>query len=583
MTSITITETISTQDQGETLQLMLRRKQRQQYWKPHETFDDAGLVVDNTGPGGGFHITDPQTRREFTTIKKLGEGGSGVVYSAVAGILTPAQLSAFKASRSRAQYILKAMKRSQGETLPELLQRTRREYDIGRILFNLAPAGEQSPCETIAVCGETIFIAQGNTDVIGVSPYTGAIDLFTFIYEHFYDTFDADPKQYHIEVLKMVNMLCNIIDQLNRVGLFHMDVKPENIIVSFTDGTNTRVPNVLNLRMIDFGLSCFMLYDGDTGPNRRYVDVLRDVGLIDLLGRSSCAGPVVHGERRFMYKFNQQITDPRAGVPYEDESYEAQYMFSRQEAEENFPKFEQFATTLVFLRMLDRIQESNDRKPAFTILNNYTPMARKTRRTIPGLINWFSQMTSGPLEDRPSLHQVALYARALIGQINQNYPLPDVPLITPLHNEVVALFTRINAMDDLRRVCGPRSQQLATQYNLDTVLVFLPPAALLNAALSAQGLSERNKKDIVLYHCVYVTQDVAKNIRTCSENQDEMTLYTLMQNAILNFNCEQIVPPRRENFVLYETEITGYLEFVQPEGFESPLCIYRIGRVLRVN
>jgi hypothetical protein len=105
----------------------------------------------------------------------------------------------------------------------------------------------------------------------------------------------------------------------------------------------------------------------------------------------------------------------------------------------------------------------------------------------------------------------------------------------------------------------------------------------MDTALSAQGLSERNKKDIVLYHCVHVTPNMAKNIRVCSEDQDEISLFTLVQNAILHLNCEQLIPPRLQNFVVHETEIVGYLEFVQPEGFESPLCIYRIGRVLRVN
>lgn len=584
MITTTITQAKTKKEKPETLRMTLRLADN--FWKKHESFENIGIVGENQGPGDGIYFRDATTNTTYTTIKKLGEGGNGIAYTAVAGELTAQQLAVFKADdNARAQFVLKVFKNPRNRKLPDLMERVRHEYDVGKILFRLAPPGELSPCQSIAVCGDRVFIDDiMGISVIGVSEYGGATDLFDFITKKLYPTFSAaNAKQYDIEVLRMVDMLVSIFDQLNRIGLFHMDIKSENIVASWEVNSNSPVPHLTGLRIIDFGLSCFMLYENDTGPKRIYADIIRGIpGLSDLLSRTQCKNVSEQGEPLFVYTYNYGNTDPSAN------SSGTEYVWSKDEAEENFPKFEAYSVVLIILQTLDRAQFV-EHKPAFTILNGDVAVVRNTRRSIPALMSALVDLTNQHLEDRPPLHSLGLLARMLINQINISYPLANPPpLQTPSTARVIQLFTRFNLLDTLRRICGQRPPPSADP-NMDTVIVYLPSQESLNIALSRPNLSNQDKRNALLYHCVHVTPDQARLIYEQNEAKGEIEVQTLFGNAHLTLNFEELVPPVKPNFTVYEIETVGVggaagiPEFVQPPGFECPLTVYRIDRVLSVN
>jgi hypothetical protein len=198
-------------------------------------------------------------------------------------------------------------------------------------------------------------------------------------------------------------------------------------------------------------------------------------------------------------------------------------------------------------------------------------------------------LTNQHLENRPPLHSLGLLARMLINQINISYPLANPPpLQTPSTARVIQLFTRFNLLDTLRRICGPRPPPSADP-NMDTVIVYLPSQESLNIALSRPNLSNQDKRNALLYHCVHVTPDQARLIYEQNEAKGEIEVQTLFGNARLTLNFEEFVPPVKPNFTVYEIETVGVggaagiPEFVQPPGFECPLTVYRIDRVLSVN
>lgn len=58
-------------------------------------------------------------------------------------------------------------------------------------------------------------------------------------------------------VLRMASDLCHMFHKLNSYGIFHGDIKPENIFVEHDEADSPRpIPASLKLYAIDFGLSC---------------------------------------------------------------------------------------------------------------------------------------------------------------------------------------------------------------------------------------------------------------------------------------------------------------------------------------
>lgn len=237
-------------------------------------FEQTTLAGDNEG-----------NPRYYLTLRELGAGGSGAVYSAVEvsggekfvisellakkrGDMSSEdkrQVSRFLARKST--HVLKVVEAEEGmeaeEELSYIRHVARREIRINDAM-KVFDATQRRPliCKTAAECMVVSFLTtlprSTRKAMILLFPFTSDTSLAYYLDNTHHP---EDSKRRNVESRRkwlytctcISLMLIELVRAVHALGLVHHDIKPDNILVLFDADKN-----VESLRFIDFGLSCFV-------------------------------------------------------------------------------------------------------------------------------------------------------------------------------------------------------------------------------------------------------------------------------------------------------------------------------------
>jgi serine/threonine protein kinase len=333
------------------------------HWKPHDTLH-AGV---HFNPGHKFvDRTYPNEVIEYVVEEEL---------SAVSGS-EGLSLIAINSTTQRKEF-LKLRKRIHGETFEQTLKRANHEFNMSRLLKRIVADPEQrrgpSMCADDAVCAKSIFIDDVDGYIITVFPYKENFsDLFTFLRTHFYKTWNNTPNNkeaeeeraiYQLEILHLCKWLFGVIHRLNSLGVYHGDIKSENILVQWNYAENIPVPQVTSMRLIDFGMAC------GTGLDPLLLNLLNleiaskkiDRDFLDSIACYSVAGE----PRKYFYSGGRLYRDPKAGdANGTTPPTRSKYLFTAEQLKVKFPRFEAYACSLAGEEIGGGKDETEDRMPA---------------------------------------------------------------------------------------------------------------------------------------------------------------------------------------------------------------------------
>src|SRR3989338_8822398 len=152
--------------------------------------------------------------KEYHIIKNLGEGGMGVV--SLVQHKTTGKLFAMKQFKENSDPLL-----------------TKHEYDVAKYLKTLVV---HSPFIVEPI---TVFREKGSRYII-MEYLPDSLDLVDYINEH-YDHLTR------VDQLELLFQIASGVEFLHSHGLVHLDLKPENVIISHG-----------SVKLIDFGFSCLI-------------------------------------------------------------------------------------------------------------------------------------------------------------------------------------------------------------------------------------------------------------------------------------------------------------------------------------
>lgn len=366
------------------------------HWRRHD--DDDGSEF-QFAEHSGEQFSNAAERKVYSTVRRLGKGSGGTAFAAVVGKFTREQTA-----RMPPTHVLKIYERKRGETLEQLGERARYEYDISRFLESAGRVRHDGLCGRDVVCASEFFVDADAKAGVLVFPFENAIDLQTFMQRELYNSYDPrHAKAYKEQVLEIANLLFTAVHRMNAVGMYHRDIKPENIIVSFGYPADVEdvVPRVRSLKFIDFELSCALVEPALLLALERRAARKKQPLRLDAL---SCALPGSGGER-FVYFCDQSFRDPLSGVGEPSQPQEARFQFTREQARERWRFFEMFSCAIVVQLLADPDQNRivmAGGSGGGGGNKSVVPAVVETERMPEGLVSMLKEMT-GPLEKRRSL------------------------------------------------------------------------------------------------------------------------------------------------------------------------------------
>ena len=409
---------------------------------PMHAAHDPLLCVECVG-----RVRDTRRGRLYSLKEQLGGGKFGTVYSAVE-------------SRTRRCVVLKEFVRAVHRQHSHRLENesafrdvVEREYFINK--FAQYAMRGSSDCERI-VRTDSFFFEYGevslansssNIRMIDREQYeaqrmrgficyderSGSMTLNKFCSDVLYKL--TDVRLYRVVALAVAELLCHAVSAINDRGIYHRDLKPDNILLRRFNGEPldlTIADDVcqLELRLIDFGVA--------TVPSYKRT---REFCVHNAINPSLLADPYFTTERRrvFPYVTNPFCQDPRscntaaaADDPliahtrfvHQAPANELLY-FTERQTEMFFPRYELFAVAA-------NIQVLFDPERPFEMHGRVPPEIRRTQRmptvrSMP-LFELLCDMT-GQLNLRPNIDYCALQFEVYREEITRDIIKSRTPLI----------------------------------------------------------------------------------------------------------------------------------------------------------
>ena len=375
----------------------------QPHWRQHDNSDfDFHLR-------SGEQFNDPTLKTVYSVVRKLGRGSAGTTYAAVVGSFTKQQIVDGK---MRATHVLKIHERSRNESLAQLEQRARHEFEVSRFVESAGRLSSDKLCGTDAVCALAFFVDADSKSVVSVFPYENAIDLQSFMTKELYGSFDESAVEYHRQVLEIARRLFIAVQHLNAVGLYHRDIKPDNVIVSFVyNSEGALVPQIKSLKLIDFELSCTLI---EPALQRALEQLAANKKTPLQLDSLTCALPT--NKDRYVYFCNPTFRDPLSGSGDRSHTQPPQFQFTRDEAREKWRFFEMFSCAIVAQLLCDPDQNEDPLVSPELQSNKGVPKIRQTKFMPAGLEDILKEMT-GPLKMRKGLADYAVQINYLVASL----------------------------------------------------------------------------------------------------------------------------------------------------------------------
>jgi serine/threonine protein kinase len=214
------------------------------------------------------------------------------------------------------------------ETFTDILLRKEREIDVTRLIRDLSLGRDnKNACLVDYICVEDTFVTRENvtvnkqllTDVdvvVEVYPFYESLTLREFCEKILFKTFAFSPFHYRQQVCEIGIKLLEVVGLLNTFGLYHRDINPDTVLLSYelkqitgADGATHLVPVVKSLRLSNFEYSCALLTD----EMLAYVEISNYIGSYE--AERSCTEITAYGWK-MEYKPTQILfTDPQASLP----------------------------------------------------------------------------------------------------------------------------------------------------------------------------------------------------------------------------------------------------------------------------
>lgn len=333
----------------------------------------------------------PNSLQAISTQKLLATSRFGDLYTAVVHNST---VEPFEGAPPT--HLVKIFFRRPRETDKEMVDRAKREFALTRFINYRAvndPSkyGLADPCFDAALCGE-LFLQRKN-DVAIAFPFSNAIDLRSFLDNHFYPSFSpATRAAYQREALSIARLLLKAIERLNAFGICHGNIDPLNILVSYTHAPDQAVPHVSIVRMIDFDFACM-----EIEPELQAL--FNGAGLLDLrLNDLAC--PLLTES----YSPGARFRDPDADTPASTYLQPGMSADVRKRiVATRWHKYERYAAANVIQLLFDPEQ-----------VKRSTIEIRQTLRTPPALVALLREMV-GPIDARPEYGTVIIRVDTIRG------------------------------------------------------------------------------------------------------------------------------------------------------------------------
>jgi len=252
------------------------------------------------------------------------------------------------------------------ETFEDILYRMEKEIDVTRLIRDLSLGSKgQNACMTDYICIVDTFVTRRAVIVaeqrlvvdvvVEVYPFFESMTLREFAEKIFFKTFADSPHNYRVQVCTIAEQLLQVIGTLNAFGLYHRNINPDSILISYElkqinvgGGVKKTLPVVKSLRLSNFEYSCSFL----TNEMARYVLVSKYVGSYD--ADRSCA---VVGSNGWDIAYKSpaiesqvEFTDPLASVENRGKfsaADETQLAQRRHLVNRNWPRIELFSIATV--------------------------------------------------------------------------------------------------------------------------------------------------------------------------------------------------------------------------------------------
>jgi len=366
-----------------------KQKMQHPHWREHDEFKPAGLeaLEDKSKDGPTVY---------YVLISRLQEGDQGEAF--VASKYVGAHPNVEPDENTPKTHVIKRHFARKSETDKETERRVKREFDISKFIALADRVDRGSVCTKNAVCAESFFKYRG--EFFTVFPWENAVDMQDFLLYKFYKTFFTDKEYHQVQVAKMALFVCEAVNNLNAHGVYHEDIKPENILVKYTERGKGKAPLVTGIKLIDFGFSCAHF-------DAKYLELMNPDDKESMLESLDCAREPKSTE--FIYRAPPPQRDPLAGVGTARYPAERNIVYPASSVKRLWPLFEMFSCAVLIQCLID---------PEQNVAKDTVPVFRTTDRSLPGLQSLIIEMTSSNFDIRTTMGHVIPFLRDLVAAMN---------------------------------------------------------------------------------------------------------------------------------------------------------------------
>jgi serine/threonine protein kinase len=339
----------------------------------------------------GLQFDDVKTGKRYVTVKKITTTFEGDFYSAV---VVKSDVTEVPADTEPTHIIKKFIPRPR-ETESETNARANREYALTTFFDYRARHDElnlENPCTNDALCAEGIF--RDGRNYILVFPFQNAMDLKKFIRDRLYPTLKRDESnknEFLKAALRLSYLIVKAVERLNAFGIYHGNIEPRNIMVSYKQSSPESVPRIKGVRLFDFDFSCMEL-----GPALSAEFAAAGI-------KTASASELTCGLLTNLYSPKARFRDPRASkaIDFSQSNYTDET--KKKIVGARWSKYEMFATASVLYIIFDPDQSAT---PKVDFNNVYNTTAT------PAILEVIREMIIDP-EGRPSFGAVAIKLQTL--------------------------------------------------------------------------------------------------------------------------------------------------------------------------
>ena len=357
----------------------------------------------------GAEIVDNTTAVEkiYTLIEKISVTNKADLWTAVEGSFEDEELT-----RTTPMLVVKSFKRLPGESADKAHARAKEEYLLTSFIDDYGKKNKNAAtCGSNVLCAQSFFTTPDFGDV-AIFAFPNALGLQAFLKNKFYPVFDANHEDYKLEALNIAILLFEAVFQMNTAGVFHGDIHPDNIIVSWEKGAS-KVPHVIQLRLVNVDGEHTCLAASDLQRQ-----LLEAKGLL----RFSCK-KTAPSSRRIYYSPTARFRDPLAGDP-SNKDQGLPFGTDTAELRADFAYHEMFACALVTQLLFDSDQNKPNVVPKLQSTARSATVVlpeaevKKGKKGADHVLQILKQMT-GPLRPRENLaiHEANFeeIAKAILG------------------------------------------------------------------------------------------------------------------------------------------------------------------------